>query len=93
MALDGINRLIAVTQMKSNSANEDALRGAAQQRALIGQQKQLRAVQRSFQELARDEQQRALMELQSRLPGFRQTLSPAAAALLDQWVEWAGQQR
>lgn len=44
----GINRLVAVTQAKANSANEQAMQGAEQQRSLIGQQKQLRQVRAVF---------------------------------------------
>ena len=93
MTTDGISRLIAVTQMKSNNANDEAMRGADGQRKLIAQQKSLHAVQRRFDELPRAEQQSALMELRVRLQGFRQSLSPSAAALLDQWVQWASEHR
>ena len=93
MATDGINRLIAVTQLQSGNANDEAMRGADGQRKLIGKQQSLRTVQRSFKELPRAEQQSALMELRMRLQGFRQSLSPGAAALLDQWVQWASEHR
>jgi len=46
--MDGINRLVAVTQIKSSNANDDAMRGAQQQRSLIGQKKQLRQVRAAF---------------------------------------------
>jgi len=36
---DGINYLVSVTQMKANNANEDALHGAEDQRALVKQKK------------------------------------------------------
>jgi hypothetical protein len=93
MANDGISRLIAVTQMKTTNANDEALRRADQQRRLVGQHRNLQAVKRSFDELPKVEQQSALLELQTRLPGFRSSLSPSAAALLDQWLQWASEHR
>ena len=107
MSTDGISRLIAVTQLKIGS-NDEAMRGAERQRGLIEQQKSLHGAQRNLEELPRrgrhgallafDEfprvdQHSALMELRTRLQIFRQSLSPAAAALLDQWVEWASEHR
>jgi hypothetical protein len=47
-AADGIARLIAVTQMKANNANDEALEGANKQRRLIREQKSLRATQTTF---------------------------------------------
>lgn len=46
---DGITRLIAVTQMKANNANDDALKGAEQQRGLVKQQQQLRDQQKNLE--------------------------------------------
>lgn len=48
-ATDGITRLIAVTQMKAANANDDALKGAEQQRELVKQQQQLRDRQKSLE--------------------------------------------
>ncbi len=48
MATDGISRLIAVTQLKSENANDEALAGADDQRSIIGEQKSIRAVQSAF---------------------------------------------
>lgn len=48
-AADGITRLIAVTQMKAANANDDALKGADQQRELVKQQQQLRDRQKSLE--------------------------------------------
>lgn len=103
MPIDGISRLIAVTQMKSANANQSALDGASQQQGLIRQQKQLRGVQSQlsssqggqayFAPLKQLDQKRALDELQQRLRMLRRSLSPAAAALFDQWVEWAAEHR
>ncbi|MDZ4782248.1 MAG: hypothetical protein SGJ19_18535 [Planctomycetia bacterium] len=93
MAIDGISRLIAVTQTKSNNANGAAMGIADEQRKLMGQQKSLHGGQRTFEVLPRAEQQSALMELRVRLQGFRQSLSPGAATLLDQWVQWASEHR
>jgi hypothetical protein len=89
MAVSGIDRLIAVTQMKANNANDNAMAGADKQRQLLKQQEQLRAAQRKFEDY--DERQRAYLELRQRLQILRQSLSPAAAAMLDQWLEWAAQ--
>src|SRR5947207_1950115 len=47
-AADGIARLIAVTQMKANNANDEALEGTNKQRRLIREQKSLRATQTNF---------------------------------------------
>ena len=91
--MNGIEALIAVTQQKVSNANSNALAGADKQRDLVNQQQKLRAVQRKFDEYSATEQQRALQELKQRLQALRQTLSPAAAALLDQWVDWAAQSR
>lgn len=44
-ALDGINRLIQVTQNKAANANEQALEGADKQRKLIEEQKKIRGAQ------------------------------------------------
>jgi hypothetical protein len=44
-ALDGINRLILVTQQKADSANADAMAGADKQRELIKKKKDLKNVQ------------------------------------------------
>jgi hypothetical protein len=48
-AADGINYLIAVTQMKAANANDEALKGAEQQRGLVKQQQQLRDHQKSLE--------------------------------------------
>jgi len=93
MPIDGISQLIAVTQLKAQNANDQALHGATKQRELLGKQQTLRAVQRTFSELTRMEQQSAMTELQLKLGAFRKTLSHPAAALLDQWLEWAAQHR
>jgi hypothetical protein len=103
MAIDGISRLISVTQMKSNNANEQAMQAAKNQQGLIGQQKSshsvqrtiddLRSKERTFADLTRSEQQNALRELQTKLAAFRRTLSPPAVALLDQWLQWASEHR
>jgi hypothetical protein len=47
--MDGISRLIAVTQMKSATANDDALTGAEKQSDLIKKQKQLRDSQKQLE--------------------------------------------
>jgi hypothetical protein len=52
--LDGINYLIAVTQMKANNQNDNALHGAEDQRALVKQQEALRSRQGRFEEMVRD---------------------------------------
>lgn len=44
-AADGIGRLIAVTQMKADNANTEAMEGADKQRDLIAQQKKIRGAQ------------------------------------------------
>jgi len=49
MATDGINRLIAVTQLKSSNANDEAMIGADNQRKLISEQKGLRADLRTIE--------------------------------------------
>ena len=54
MALDGISYLISVTQMKSNNANDNALHGAEDQRAMVKSQEQLRQRQSRFEEFVRD---------------------------------------
>ncbi|MFO0727916.1 MAG: hypothetical protein U1E65_29320 [Myxococcota bacterium] len=54
MAATGINRLMVVTQMKSDNANEEALHGADKQRDLIKHQKDLRAEQRALDDKLRD---------------------------------------
>ena len=46
--MDGIHRLVAVTQIKSSNANDDAMRGAQQQRSLVRKQKQVRQVKAAF---------------------------------------------
>lgn len=48
-AADGINRLIAVTQLKTQNANDEALNGADRQRELVKKQKQLRERQKSLE--------------------------------------------
>lgn len=93
MPIDGISRLIAITQTKSSNANDQIFDGADKQRQLVKKSQTVHAVQRSFGELARTEQQSAVMELQTKLTAFRKTLSGPAAALLDQWLEWAAQRR
>jgi len=107
MAIDGISRLISVTQMKASNANDEALSGAAKQRDLIEQQKSLRSSQPTFGQQRRsiDQQKRSIdqqtwtelapaaLELKQRLTAFQRTLSPNAAALLDKWLEWASQHR
>ena len=47
--VDGISRLIAVTQTKSNNANEEALPGGNTQRTLVMEQRRLRSAQQSFE--------------------------------------------
>ncbi|MFO0727915.1 MAG: hypothetical protein U1E65_29315 [Myxococcota bacterium] len=54
MSGNGINRLMVVTQMKSDNANEEALHGADKQRDLIKSQKDLRAQQRALDDKLRD---------------------------------------
>jgi|JI10StandDraft_1071094.scaffolds.fasta_scaffold91892_4 hypothetical protein len=54
MAMDGIGRLITVTQMKSNNANEEAMHGADKQRDIINAQKTLRGQQRALEDKVRD---------------------------------------
>lgn len=49
LAADGINYLIAVTQMKAANANDDALKGAAQQRELLKKKQQLRDQQKNLE--------------------------------------------
>jgi hypothetical protein len=51
---DGIARLISVTQMKSNNANEDALNGADKQRGLLKEQKLVRDQLRAFDDKVKD---------------------------------------
>lgn len=41
-AMDGISYLVAVTQMKANDANDDALAGADKQRVLVQEKHSLR---------------------------------------------------
>lgn len=48
-AADGINRLIMVTQLKTQNANDEALDGAERQRELAQKQKQLRERQKSLE--------------------------------------------
>jgi len=93
MPSDGISRLIAVTQLKAQNANDQAIAGANKQRELVGKQRLLRSDQRTFAEHTRTEQQIAVTELQLKLAAFRKTLSHPAAALLDQWLEWAAKHR
>ena len=50
----GINRLIAVTQLKAHNANDDAMHGADKQRELVGEQRDLRARQQKLEEFVRD---------------------------------------
>ena len=54
MASNGVSRLITVTQMKSDNANEEALHGADKQRDLIKSQKDLRGQQRALDDKLRD---------------------------------------
>jgi hypothetical protein len=54
MAFDGISRLIQVTQMKSNNANEEALNGADKQRSLLKDMKLNRDQLRAFDEKVKD---------------------------------------
>jgi hypothetical protein len=49
--IDGINYLIAVTQMKADQANEDAKRGADKQRDLVKAQKNVRERERALEML------------------------------------------
>jgi hypothetical protein len=56
MAADGISRLISVTQMKSNNANEEALNGADKQRALLKDMKFNRDQLRAFDEKVKDKE-------------------------------------
>lgn len=49
MAIDGISRLISVTQMKASNANDAAVAGAAAQRDLVSQQKLLRGSLQGFE--------------------------------------------
>jgi hypothetical protein len=44
-AMDGISYLVAVTQMKANNANDDALAGADKQRALVREKHSVRHAQ------------------------------------------------
>ncbi|MEO7272602.1 MAG: hypothetical protein ABIX28_19960 [Vicinamibacterales bacterium] len=90
MPLDRIARLIDMTARAATDAIEDA---ANLQRGLIGRQKQLHGVETSLEQVPREEQQRALVELQTGLSDFRRTLTPTAAALLDHWLDWAAQHR
>ena len=53
MAADGISRLVMVTQMKTDQANDEALHGADKQRELVKQQKLVRDAQSKLDELAR----------------------------------------
>ena len=53
MASNGVSRLITVTQMKSDNANEEALHGADKQRGLIKAQKDLRGQQRALDDKLR----------------------------------------
>ena len=46
----GINRLIAVTQMKADAANEEALKGAEKQQNNVATQKRIRAAQRRLRD-------------------------------------------
>jgi len=41
--MDGISYLVAVTQMKANNANDDALAGAESQRTMVREKHNLRA--------------------------------------------------
>jgi hypothetical protein len=52
--LDGISYLVAVTQMKANNANDQALHGAEDQRKLVKQQELLRNAQQQFEALVHD---------------------------------------
>jgi len=52
--IDGMSYLIAVTQMKANNSNDNALHGAEDQRALVKQQEMLRQRQGKFEEFTRD---------------------------------------
>jgi hypothetical protein len=49
MSMIGIKSLIYVAQMKASSANDDALRGADKQRALVEQKKTLRTAQNTVE--------------------------------------------
>ena len=51
--LDGISRLIAITQTKSDNANDEALSGADKQRTLVMEQRRLRSAQQSFEDKLR----------------------------------------
>lgn len=62
---------------RAGNANEEAMRGKSS----------------NPETLSKAEQQSAVTELKSRLRAFRQSLSPAAAAQLDQLLEWASQHR
>lgn len=54
MASDGISRLIAVTQVKVQNANDDAMNGADKQRALVDEQRRVRTAQRQIDSALRD---------------------------------------
>ncbi|MCC7383655.1 MAG: hypothetical protein IT384_17575 [Deltaproteobacteria bacterium] len=56
MSANGIARLIVVTQMKADNANEEALHGADKQRGLIKEMKDLRAQQRAFDDKIRNKE-------------------------------------
>ncbi len=54
MSASGISSLTAVTMLKSNQANEDALHGADKARDLVTQQRDARARLRAFEDMVRD---------------------------------------
>ena len=54
MAADGIGRLVMVTQMKTDQANDEALHGADKQRELVKNQKLVRDRQAKLEEFVRD---------------------------------------
>ena len=54
MALDGISKLIGVTQQKAENANDGATSAAEKQKSLVAQKQSIRAAQSAFETLSKD---------------------------------------
>jgi peptidoglycan hydrolase CwlO-like protein len=76
-----IAKLVTLSRMKTQQASDELARLAQRQQDLLKQKQSLQGAQQSFED--------SLTELQTRMSVFQSTLSPAAAAILEAWLERA----
>jgi hypothetical protein len=76
MPLDEFNRLVAFAALHAASANDEAMAGAQNQKQLLAKQQARR---------------QATWELLTRFRALRETLSPEARGLLEEWLHLIGQ--